>query len=114
MSANRTLLARLNDIRDAIERIGRYTAGKDLTTYGRDEFLRDAVERCVEIISEASRQIPTELKQKHPKIPWQDIAGIGNILRHEYSRIEDRVIWNVVTRHLEPLSRAIAALLRDR
>lgn len=54
-----------------------------------------------------------ELKARHPQVPWQDISGIGNVLRHEYSRIEDRVIWNVVARYLDDLDAAVGAMLRE-
>ena len=65
--------------------------------------MRRAVERGVEIISEASRYIPDELKQQYPHIYWREIAGIGNLLRHEYGRIDDRIMWRVVQRYLPEL-----------
>jgi uncharacterized protein with HEPN domain len=61
------------------------------------------VERGLEIISEASRRPPPELKARHPHIPWPQIAGIGNILRHEYERVAYDVIWRLVQEDLPPL-----------
>ena len=74
--------------------------------------LRFAVERGVEIISGASRRIPDDLKARHGHIPWREIAGIGNVLRHDYERIDDRELWRVLTRDL-PLKAAVEAMLRE-
>lgn len=75
-----------------------------------DWLLRHGVQRGIEIISEACRRIPPDLQASQPQIPWADIAGIGNILRHEYHRISDTIIWNVVVDRLPPLRRAVEAI----
>jgi uncharacterized protein with HEPN domain len=87
------LASRLEDILEAIAAIAEYTAGKTLDDYVAERMLRDAVERNIERISEASRHIPDRLKARHPEIEWAQVAGIGNILRHAYPIIEDGVIW---------------------
>ena len=61
------------------------------------------VERGVEIISEASRRLTDELKARHPEIPWAKVAGIGNVLRHEYEGISAPVMWKLVQDDLTPL-----------
>jgi len=53
------------------------------------------VERGIEIISEASRHLPDALKARHSEIPWRKVAGVGNVLRHEYERIAPEVLWSV-------------------
>ena len=62
-----------------------------------------AVARCLEIISEASRRLPVELKARHPKIPWRDIAGLGSVYRHDYEGVRNDVMWRTVQQGLEPL-----------
>jgi uncharacterized protein with HEPN domain len=62
-----------------------------------------AVTRCFEIISEASRRLPKELKERHPGIPWTDIAGAGNTYRHRYEDVLERILWHTLTNALEPL-----------
>jgi len=66
-----------------------------------------AVQRAREIISEASRRIPAEIKLTQPSIRWASIAGIGNVLRHDYNEISNEVIWKVVRQELPLLKRAI-------
>lgn len=84
--------------------------GKSFEDYQTDWLLRHAVERAIEIVSEAARRIPLELQAMEPQIPWQQIMGIGNVLRHEYHRISDRVIWNVIQEYLLPLRVAVVAI----
>ncbi len=71
------------------------------------------MQRGIEIISEASKGIPETLKDTRPEIPWRTIGNAGNVLRHEYHRIVDTVIWAVVTDDLPKLHDAIAAMLAD-
>jgi len=69
--------------------------------------LRDAVERGIEIISEASRHLPEDLKAEHPEVPWRSAAGIGNIIRHGYDVVDDQAIWNTIEQSLPPLRAAV-------
>jgi uncharacterized protein with HEPN domain len=85
-------------------------AGKTLTEFRGDWELRFIVERAIEIISEATRRVPDDLKALRPEIPWRSVAGIGNVLRHEYHTISDKVIWDVVQDDLPPLKVAIEAI----
>ncbi len=62
-----------------------------------------AVTRCLEIISEASRRLPAWLKDRHPEIHWKNMAGAGNIYRHEYEDVAAREVWDTLTLHLPPL-----------
>lgn len=107
------LASRLEDIRDAVGEAQRFTAGMAFEDYLADPLVRRGVERCVEIISEASRHIPTKRKAAYPDIPWREIAGIGNVLRHGYRLVDQTVIWGVVENHLAPLERAVLAILRE-
>jgi len=69
--------AALTDMRDAIGRIERYVEGMTLAEFMRDDLKRDAVERCTEIISEASRRLPERVKSKYADVPWQRVAAVG-------------------------------------
>lgn len=100
----------LRAILEAIEGVESATRGKTLEDYNRDWLLRHGVQRGLEIVSEAARRIPTELQERQPQIPWAQIVGIGNVLRHEYHRVSGALIWNVVQQHLPPLKSAVLAL----
>lgn len=100
----------LRAILEAIDGIENATAGKTLDEYAADWLVRHAVQRGIEIISEAARRIPPELQATQPAVPWAQIMGIGNILRHEYHRISDVVVWNVVQEHLARLKAAVTVI----
>lgn len=104
--ASRDITPRLTDIVDAIEFITAEMAAVSLPAFQADRRKRWIVERGVEIISEASRHLPDELKARHPYIAWHKIAGIGNILRHEYQRIAADVLWHAVQNDFLPLEQA--------
>jgi len=97
----------------ALEGIRQATKGKTFEQFRDDWVLRHAVQRGIEIISEASRHLPDELLATQPHIPWQNIKGVSNLLRHEYHKIADPIIWAVVTEHLPPLRLAVASMLDD-
>jgi uncharacterized protein with HEPN domain len=69
------------------------------------------VERGVEIISEASRHLPDELKARNSDIPWQKVAGIGNVMRHNYESIAAPVLWKLVQADLPTLEKVCRAEL---
>ena len=87
---------RLTGIIEAIELIRGEMAGVTLKAFEPDKRKRWLVERGIEIISEASRHLPDELKARHPEIPWPKVAGIGNVLRHDYEHVAHDVLWHVV------------------
>lgn len=70
-----------------------------------------AVTRCLEIISEASRRLPADLTQRHPHIAWRDIRDAGNIYRHDYDGVQERVVLETIRRSLPELLAAIEAEL---
>ena len=100
---SRSVAIALQDILDNIRRAHRFVAGLSFTDFQADERTSYAIVRCLEIISEASRRLPAELKSRHPQIEWSDIAGAGSIYRHQYRILSDQVIWQTVQEDLQPL-----------
>ena len=100
----------IHDILETIERVQSKVASKTFAEFEADWEFRFVVQRAIEIISEATRRIPDELKAVRPEIRWSSIAGIGNVLRHEYHTISDKVVWNVVQVELAPLKAAVEAI----
>lgn len=98
-------VVRLTDIVEAIELIRSEMAGVTLEAFEPDRRKRWLVERGIEIISEASRHLGDALKARHPEIPWPKVAGIGNVLRHEYEHVAHDVLWRLVGDDLPPLEK---------
>lgn len=104
------LQSRLEDMRLAIDEAMRFTAGMIYEGYLADPLVRRGTERCIEIVSEASRHIPHERKAEHPQVPWRNVADIGNVLRHGYRLVDLR--GHLVRRPRAPAG-AIERMLRD-
>lgn len=93
----------LNDICHHIDLAQAFVEGMDYDAL-RDDLLRTyAVTRCLEIISEASRRLSEELKERHPSIAWKNMAGAGNVYRHDYEDVAVSFVWVVLQDHLPPL-----------
>ena len=103
---------RLQDIVDAIKHIYRKLGGVSLEAFQADLDLRRIVERNVEIISEASRRLPNDLKARHPEIPWRHVAGIGNILQHDYENVIPDALWKLSHDDLPQLEKACESELK--
>lgn len=95
---------------EAIAHIEADTKGLDETAFQADRRARQLVERNLEIVSEASRRLPDEAKARHPGIPWKDVAGIGNILRHDYHEISAPILWETCRHQLAPLKKALLGM----
>lgn len=95
----------LVDIVDAIARVRGLLGDMPLEAFKVDWEKQWAIERGVEIISEASRRLSSEIKARHLDIPWQKVAGIGNVLRHDYESVSAPVMWKLVREDLLELDR---------
>ena len=102
----------LSDILYNIDLARQFVAGYRYESFQADRKTVYAAIRCLEIISEASRRLPEDLKSRHPRLPWADIAGAGNIYRHDYEDVLDQIVWRTVHEGLKPLAEAVQAELR--
>jgi uncharacterized protein with HEPN domain len=103
---------RLRDIVDNIDAIEMFSVGMELEAFAEDRKTVYAVVRALEIVSEASRRLPVELKDRHPEIDWIAIAAAGNVYRHEYDGVDEKLIWRTV-RHDLAVLRTIALIELD-
>ena len=97
----------LEDILEAIQLIEDFVTGMEFADFQDDSKTRYAVVHALLIISETSRRVSDDVKNRHPDSPWNDIANVGNVLRHEYHRINDRIVWKTVTESLPTLKNAL-------
>lgn len=103
----------LKDILRAIDRVALTIEGHEFADYDRDFRIHLIVERCVEIISEASRRLSPESKAAYPQIPWRAIESVGNKLRHEYQRVDPLIMWKIATQSLPELRPVMQTLIED-
>jgi uncharacterized protein with HEPN domain len=109
---SKSLDTALRDILHHIDLAANFSAGFDHASFIRDIKTVYAVTRCREIISEASRRLPDNVKARHPAIGWKQMAGAGNVYRHDYEDVAAEFVWETVERALPPLRIAIEAELK--
>ncbi|MEC4592762.1 MULTISPECIES: HepT-like ribonuclease domain-containing protein [Nitrospirillum] len=97
----------LEDILGRIALAEQFVAGRPYHAFADDVQTVYAVIRCLEIISEASRRLPEGMKASHPEIPWKQIAGAGNIYRHDYEEVAASLVWKTLQVDL-PILKAFA------
>lgn len=108
-----TLADRLVHILTAIETIQSALANERLEDIKGDLMLRLAVERSFEIIREASRRIPDDVKVHHSEIDWRGMVDLGNELRHAYHRVDPSLLWEIAHRDLPPLKAFVERIIRN-
>lgn len=101
----------LEDILDAIQKAADFIGKMTYVQFSRDEKTVFAVIRALEIIGEASKNIPDWVKTNNSEIPWREMAGIRDKLIHDYFGINLEVVWKTVKEDLPPLGRKLRSLL---
>lgn len=100
----------LEDIMAAIQKIRRYTSQMDHDAFLSNDLVIDAVARNLEIIGEASRQLPEEFKRAHAEIPWAQIGGLRNRIVHDYFGLDLEIIWEITQHDLPELEKQVHTL----
>ncbi|MBM4049130.1 MAG: DUF86 domain-containing protein [Planctomycetes bacterium] len=113
MKGKREVVDYVRDMLEASEKAERFVQGMTLDDFQRDEKTAFAVVRALEIIGEAARHIPKDMRARYPEVPWEDIVGMRNIVIHEYFGIDLEVIWKTVHRDLAPLRGALSKVWSD-
>ena len=108
---SRTYLDFLEDIRSAALRAQRFIGGMSRAGFEADEKTAYAVVRALEIIGEASKRIPQDLRDKSPEIPWRSMSGIRDKLIHDYVSVNLEIVWNTVMKDLPTLVPQIERLI---
>lgn len=103
----------LDDIVQAIQSIERYTKGLSRSQFLQKKLISDAVIKNLEIIGEAVKRLPLEIRQHHPTIEWKKIAGFRDILIPEYASVDLRIVWDAVVNKLPFLKQSIKEIKRE-
>ena len=99
----------LEDIRQAIGKIQSYTVGLTRDAFDQDDRTVDAVIRNLQIIGEAAKAIPDSIRAGYPNVEWKKIAGLRDILAHQYFEVDLDIIWDVLQNKLPELDRELGA-----
>jgi uncharacterized protein with HEPN domain len=108
-----TIADRLEHIAAAINNLQRITSDQTQESFAGNLVVRLAVERLLEVVSEASRHIPAEAKSSEPGIHWRRLADLGNRLRHAYHETDAGLLWAMIENDLEPLRRFVERLSNE-
>lgn len=101
----------LEDILASINKIQNYIAESTFEEFIKEEMKLDAVVRNLEVIGEASRNIPSEIKERYHDVEWRKISDFRNILTHEYFGVDYEILWDIVSNKLAPLRSKIQSIL---
>lgn len=101
------------DMLDAASAILDFIEGADFDAYLEDRKLQLAVERALEIMGEAARNVSIDLQLKHPEIPWKGIIAQRNVLAHNYGAIKQGLVWEVITVHLPDLAGQLKQIIPE-
>ncbi len=101
----------LKDILEAINKIEKYINNLSFGDFAKNELIQDGVIRNLEIIGEAVKNIPDDVKKSNPEIEWRKIAGLRDILIHAYFGIDVNIIWDIVKNKIPALKGKISEMI---
>ena len=104
----------LEDILLEIRRIRKFTAGMDKSGFMKDELVCHAVERCIQIIGEAARNVSEKFRHEHPGIEWKKIIAMRNIITHAYGRVDYEVVWEVLQKDITELEKKLQEAAKEK
>jgi len=103
----------VRDMLDAIDKASRFVVGMDYVTFAADDKTVFAVIRALEVIGEASRGLPDEVRAQHPGVPWRSIAGTRDRLIHRYFGVDLEVVWKTVQDDLPRLRPVLEQIVAE-
>ncbi len=103
----------LQDILAAIDSIEEFVMGLDLDGFQADDKTSSAVIRKLEVIGEATKQIPDAIRQQHPHLPWKEMAGMRDKLIHFYFGVDNRLVWRTIEERLPQIKPELQKIFTD-
>jgi len=103
----------VEDILDAMDKVELLVEGVDYDRFEADFRINFAVVRALEIIGEASKRLPDDLRQRYPAVPWKGMAGMRDRIVHEYDNVDLQIVWDVVMKDIPHIKPQIQQILKD-
>ena len=103
----------IEDTLDAINKIESYIKGLNFESFSQNNIVIDAVIRNLEIIGEAIKNVPDEIKNRYQSIPWKRMVGLRNIITHAYFGIDLENIWKIITQNIPEVKPEIIKILDE-
>ncbi len=103
----------LEDILDALEKIENYTKDLSFSEFADNDMAVDAVIRNFEVVGEATKNVPEEIKEKYPEVEWKEAAGFRDVLIHDYFGIDLEAIWDTIKKNLLSFKKHILKVLKS-
>lgn len=111
---DRTYTDHLEDILDAAEKAQRFTTNMTYEAFAEDDKTVFAVIRALEVIGEATKRLPTALRDQYPQVPWESMAGMRDKLIHDYINVNRQIVWRTVKKELPDVRQQLEAILEER
>lgn len=110
---DRTHVDHLEDILESADKAMTFTKGMSYEDFAEDDKTVFAVIRALEVIGEATKRLPDDLRTRHPQIPWNSMAGMRDKLIHDYVNVNERIVWRTVQDELPAVRRQLRSLLNE-
>jgi len=103
----------IKDILISMQDVEEFTSGMTFEDFLQDKKTIKAVIRSLEVLGEAAKKIPDDIKARYPRIPWKRMAGMRDKLIHEYFGVDLEIVWNAAKKELPPVKSSIEELVRE-
>ena len=103
----------VRDILEAFAAIRRFVEGMDIESFKRNDLVSSAVIRKFEVVGEAAKRVPEEVKRRYPEIPWKQMAGMRDKLIHAYFHVKHELVWETIVHELPRLEPLLRNVLKD-
>ena len=111
--SKRELRLFLLDMPEAIRKIREYTSGLNFEEFDERSMVVDAVVRNLEIIGEAAKYIPEEIRARYSEINWSQVVGFRNIVIHKYFDVDTEIVWTIARERLGDLEKVLVKMFKD-